>query len=246
MKKFKKLIPALCMLLISAVLMGTSTYAWFSMNTKVVASGMQVTAQSNSTYLLITNESSKTGATATDLTASYTFTDTQVKAVYPTAKAAAEIKKGEETLVAAGKWYTCNNEKSDAATGKETNYTVLTTDWDTNYFVKYTVYLTLSKDSENWSGSLNVKMTRNGDADASVSCVVVVNNEELNFTGTSLNGTISEVDLTKNTTQAVDVYLYINGTSENVKSDFINNAENANKLGGKITLDIELGTKKAA
>ncbi len=45
MKKFKKLIPALCMLLISAVLMGTSTYAWFSMNKTVTATGMQVKAR---------------------------------------------------------------------------------------------------------------------------------------------------------------------------------------------------------
>ena len=40
----KKLIPSLCLLLISAILMGTSTYAWFSMNTQVTASGMQVKA----------------------------------------------------------------------------------------------------------------------------------------------------------------------------------------------------------
>ncbi len=53
MKKFKKLIPALCMLLISAVLMGTSTYAWFSMNTKVTATGMEVNAKSESQFLQI-------------------------------------------------------------------------------------------------------------------------------------------------------------------------------------------------
>jgi len=44
MKQFKKLIPALAMLLVSASLMGTSTYAWFSMNTQVTATNMQVKA----------------------------------------------------------------------------------------------------------------------------------------------------------------------------------------------------------
>lgn len=44
MRKSLKLIPALCMLLISAMLVGTSTYAWFSMNTQVTATGMQVKA----------------------------------------------------------------------------------------------------------------------------------------------------------------------------------------------------------
>ena len=44
MKKFKKLIPAFCMLLVSAILLGSSTYAWFSMNDTVKATGMQINA----------------------------------------------------------------------------------------------------------------------------------------------------------------------------------------------------------
>lgn len=40
----KKLIPALCMLLVAACLMGTSTYAWFSSNPNVTANGMSVKA----------------------------------------------------------------------------------------------------------------------------------------------------------------------------------------------------------
>lgn len=55
MKKFRKLIPALCMLLISAMLMGTSTYAWFSMNTTVTAGGMQVTASTSKNLVISTN-----------------------------------------------------------------------------------------------------------------------------------------------------------------------------------------------
>lgn len=43
----KKLIPALCMLLVAACLMGTSTYAWFAANETVTASGMQVKAASD-------------------------------------------------------------------------------------------------------------------------------------------------------------------------------------------------------
>lgn len=43
----KKLIPALCMLLVAACLMGTSTYAWFSANKQVSATGMKVKAASD-------------------------------------------------------------------------------------------------------------------------------------------------------------------------------------------------------
>lgn len=48
MKNLKKLIPALCLLLISAMLLGTSTFAWFSMNNQVTATGMKVVAKAES------------------------------------------------------------------------------------------------------------------------------------------------------------------------------------------------------
>lgn len=45
MKKMtRKLIPALAMLLISAVMMSTASFAWFTMNTEVTATGINVTA----------------------------------------------------------------------------------------------------------------------------------------------------------------------------------------------------------
>lgn len=44
MKNFRKLIPAVCMLLLAAVMAGTSTFAWFSMNTTVTAGTMAVLA----------------------------------------------------------------------------------------------------------------------------------------------------------------------------------------------------------
>lgn len=47
-KTLRKIIPAIAMLLISATLVGTSTFAWFSMNNKVTISGMSVTTQVSS------------------------------------------------------------------------------------------------------------------------------------------------------------------------------------------------------
>ena len=44
MKLTRKLIPAFAMLLVSAVLMSTASFAWFSMNENVTASGINVTA----------------------------------------------------------------------------------------------------------------------------------------------------------------------------------------------------------
>lgn len=48
MKKTLKLIPALAMLLVSAVLVSTTTYAWFSMNTRVTVNGMTVSTRVSS------------------------------------------------------------------------------------------------------------------------------------------------------------------------------------------------------
>ena len=62
MKLTKKLIPAFAMLLVSAVLMSTASFAWFSMNTQVTATGISVTAQAPKT-LLISNNSTDFGAT---------------------------------------------------------------------------------------------------------------------------------------------------------------------------------------
>lgn len=53
---FKKLIPAAGMLAVSATMLATSTYAWFSMNTQVTATGMQVKAQAEG-GIVISNES---------------------------------------------------------------------------------------------------------------------------------------------------------------------------------------------
>lgn len=52
MKKFKKLIPAVCMLLIASMLMGTTTYAWFSMNRTVTATNMQISAKADSSLVI--------------------------------------------------------------------------------------------------------------------------------------------------------------------------------------------------
>lgn len=68
MKKFKKLIPALCMLLVSAVMLGSTTFAWFSMNRTVTAGNMQINATTNEPYLLVSNASNGTFGTNATMT----------------------------------------------------------------------------------------------------------------------------------------------------------------------------------
>ena len=100
-KSFKKLIPAIAMLLLSAVLMGTSTYAWFSMNTKVTATGMQVQAKAESGLLI-----------SADLTAeSWANSDASTYA------SAISMVPTSTKTGAAGEWYHNSSTSADNATG---------------------------------------------------------------------------------------------------------------------------------
>lgn len=54
--KTRKLTLALCLLLISATLLGTASFAWFSMNTEVDVDGIEVEAYSDALFLQIANK----------------------------------------------------------------------------------------------------------------------------------------------------------------------------------------------
>ena len=52
MKKMRRLIPAIAMLLVSAVMLSTASFAWFTMSTNVTATGMQIQAQADSSLVI--------------------------------------------------------------------------------------------------------------------------------------------------------------------------------------------------
>lgn len=64
MKKMRKLIPAFAMLLVSAIMMSTASFAWFTMNDQVQATGMQVQAKASGNLLISENPMT---ATAKDI-----------------------------------------------------------------------------------------------------------------------------------------------------------------------------------
>lgn len=94
----KKLIPALCMLLVAAVLLGTSTYAWFSMNTQVTATGMSVTASAPKSLLISTSESTGFGNTVA-LASDTSVADTIVPSHYNTKMLFAKLNGSGTALV---------------------------------------------------------------------------------------------------------------------------------------------------
>lgn len=52
MKKMRKLIPAFAMLLVSAIMMSTASFAWFTMNDEVTATGMNIQAQATGSLVI--------------------------------------------------------------------------------------------------------------------------------------------------------------------------------------------------
>lgn len=232
MKKFKKVVPALCALLVSAVMLGSSTYAWFSMNTKVTAKGMSVTAQSNSTYLVI----SKTNTLGTDISAALTV-DNAVggiggtkTSVYPSAKAEKDITGTE---IKAGDWYYAASKKrddagavGDGALGTNTlSATKIGTTLTADYQVTYTFYIGLSGESKAMDNA-TIKVDA-ADATAGNSSVAlgkglsaevkIGDKDAVTLKDGTTNANVTGVNLS-NTAITVTVMVYIDGNNANVTS----------------------------
>ena len=238
MKKFKKVVPALCALLVSAVMLGSSTYAWFSMNTKVTAKGMSVTATSSSTYLVISENSTVGTETSLDLKA--------VKgSLLPVSYTTSPIQNAaaSSTLVAANKWFTAvgtdtTNGTAQTDSKKQLNITENNNfgSADTNnYYVIKSFYIGLVAGSSAVTKGIqaDVKFSANQKSDINQCLTVKIvygENDDPTDAGTTQtfvygaatgevtkysaalqeNGLINTTNATK-----VTVYIYFDGENEN-------------------------------
>lgn len=242
MKKFKKLIPAFCMLLISAVMLGSSTYAWFAMNNQVTATGMEVKAASNTQYLVI----SKDNTLGTDRTLDQANMikkggkagGNTENAVFPCAKA-----KQALTGVNVGEWYTANSTDFDneAAEGsdKMTNIKKLTGTTGANdnsmdnYWMTYTFYIGLATGSKEYTGDL--KITNSATLASAVKAIIRIGEDnEIELTSEKAEDTLTSITLNTAAT-TVTVILYVDGNDSNVKS-----SSDITKITGSLSLAFEI------
>ena len=224
----RKLIPALAMLLISAVLMSTASFAWFSMNKTVTATGMTVTAKADQTFLVISSTANNPG-TAVSATAS---------------NAAAELFPAAYGGIAAGTvtWKTgySNNINSSVNVGELTD--VHTNDVN-KYVLSNTFYIRAASGTVNATNLKLTGVTVTGTSifkDA-VSVVVAVGDEVNQFNKTQFtdnnnlsNATPLAATVTSNADVIVNVYIYIDGNHQNVKT--INAIDAANLTGMSVEL----------
>lgn len=133
----KQFLAAIAMVVVAAVALSSSTYAWFASNTTVTATNMQVTATSSSS-IVISNElpTKETG------TITVAASDTEATSLTPTTHEGSDY-----TTYPVGLKYNNNPSNVSAATGlMEENKTALTfapveTSGSGTYFKDYTVYI---------------------------------------------------------------------------------------------------------
>ena len=128
MKATRKLIPAFAMLLIAAVMMSTATFAWFTTNGTVGATGITVNAKANNTYLIINDTGSftETAETLPDLR-NITLTTNNTGNLYPVSWAGTTSSALWESGV--GTSYTegaASSGLTEVAAGNGTHYVELT------------------------------------------------------------------------------------------------------------------------
>lgn len=200
----KKLIPAFVMLLISAMLLSTATYAWFSMNRNVEATNMEVKAIADQGLLI--NEV----ATATDSHWDDTATTSQTEAIKLHAtstantsawyvahsklssnSASAASGTASTNLTSAGYQtlgsgvYATATETVAAVAGSNAQYDITYVDSDASgsysngegYYVKYTYYLKSSGEE--------------------IALSTAAGGQTLNVSGVTVTGNSSSVDLDK-------------------------------------------------
>lgn len=263
-KKLKtQLLAAVAMTLVAVIALGSSTLAWFANNTKVEATGMNVVAKSNDTFLLISKEKTsatdiqKEGATTVDLgmtaaseifPAAPAMTDTQADYLTTAGKkvgggqiATAGVKIGNaETAGAVTNWYTAKAKNAGTHEMKDDSARQLET--FTDYVEHKTLYMTVAQGAD---GAKELKVTptfTQNDTGNDIDAVKVLLVTSDGACEVLKNGTTTAVDisganttLTEGTVLTVDLYIYVDGDDDAV---FTNNK--ANLKGATIKLDFSV------
>ena len=244
----KQMAAAVAMVCVAAVALGSSTYAWFVSNNKVTATTTNISAQSNSAYLVI-----DTKETSTTSTSSVSAGDTN-KPLYP-----AKITKSD---AGAATWKSAYAQTAGAATMKaDSEFTIddgtAAKAVEAGYAVKNTFYIgTGTYDGE----FTNLHVTgvtvdtatteENKNLGNAMRVLVVSGNEWQVWSATgellssaSKTGTAFTAEVKKDTDATVEVYVYYDGDDTNVYSD---NLTNLTSNGVTITFEATPKEYKAA
>lgn len=239
MKKFKKLIPAFCAMLVSAAMLGTSTYAWFSVNKEVTATDMSVTAVADTQYFLI---STTADFSAKQLSTNLTAAQMTQKGIDNEAKVYPAAYGTVDTLIPDKSWYTANVDTDGTNIVKATKIEAPADEGkkvyqNNQYFVGYSFYVGLAENSADYNDTLKV-LAVNSDKGAKIAAVQfqamtgsteptgageflpVEDTTETSTTGGLASTQKYELSATATSKKCVKitVYVFIYGGADNIKN----------------------------
>lgn len=244
----RQMAAAIAMVLVSAVALGSSTYAWFVSNNRVTATTTNISAQSNSAYLVIDTEKTTTSSTSSKTASG------EDKALYP-----AKIEKSD---AGAAIWKSAYAEKADKSAMKsDTEFTIddgtAAKAVEAGYAVKNTFYIgtgtydgvftnlhitgvtvdaTTTAENKNLGDAMRVLVVCGNDWQ-----VWSAKGEKLSSSANT--GTAFTTGVSKNNDATVDVYVYYDGDDSNVYSD---NLANLTSNGVTITFEATPNEHKTA
>lgn len=234
MKKFKAIVPALAMLLVSAVLLGTSTFAWFSMNDEVSVSGMQITAKSDQHYLIIGSENdlaklqNKDTGNQTTIELKNTGSADPLSATVKPVQPKAGAITNATTAATPGSWEWYEGTSKTDGTAKPTANAVTNLN---EYTLHTTVYITVAKDTPEAKNLILEEATFakagagktldgfGGVVVATADAADRVDSDNALKGRTDTGKPILAATVKDQTVIAVDIYVYVYGANANITTE---------------------------
>ena len=211
MKKTKIIIPALGLLLLSTAASVTGTVAWFAANATVTATGMEITAKTDSVFLEIKGSEDNSFGTV-----GHNAVDAEV---FPVAHETISTVAGIESFT--NNWY---YQYSDDPASYNSNLGAKTyIAAFTNYVIKTTYQVQLHQGSADTAYDLYVSKVTLSSEVAGISMIVAGADGFQEFSASAASITYDNAlvisDEVTSTAQTISVYLYINGNNANVYSN---------------------------
>lgn len=175
MKATKKIVGAACALVAAVALSAGSTYAWFTSNSTVTATGMKVEVNTSNAYLIIADDASKLSDEAITMTLA-SGTEKLLPSAYEAGGSDLLNKDGTGSITDEGTWYTAQGTSSTDGTLKGDKTTL--TDFE-KYVVWDDIFVGLSAGSSEVT-KINMSVTADpawnstaGTANNAISVVIL-------------------------------------------------------------------------
>ena len=221
MKTTRKLIPALVMLLVSAIMLSTASFAWFATSTEVTAENMTVKAKANTKFLQISDKATEGWNTFVSLE---DLGNKELDLVKPVITAEKRLEK----------WQTATSNNSSTGAVNAEGYQDVAADSLGGYVLKVDLWVKMSDNSNATLSHLKIEdvtsVAANDGTESSLAKalrVLVVGESGglqlwTNETGTWASDSNYTDDILASVTQAaqkITVYVYYDGESSVANSD---------------------------